>query len=455
MRFWTHDVAAATGGTLAGPDVALSGVSFDSRTVRHGELFVPIVAERDGHDFIASALERDAAAYLTTRAPQGGTAVLVNDTLQALMDLATALRQSQVSATVIGITGSVGKTSTKDLAWAALAASRRTWANERSFNNDQGLPTTLLNAPDDTEVMVLEMGMRGFGEITRLCRIAAPHIGVVTRVAEAHSDRVGGIEGVAKAKAELIEALPADGVAVLNGDDPRVRAMRGRGGGSALLFGEGTDVDVRIADVLLDELARPSFTLHTPWGTVLVRLGVSGRHMALNAAAALACVGVLGADLEAGAAALSEVNLTAMRMEVVRTTSGAIVLNDSYNANPTSMRAAIDALVALPATRRVAVVGVMAEISDPELEHRAIARYARERGVVVVATGTTLYGIEPMVDPVEVLGSLTSGDAVLVKASRAAGLERVAARIVERCGGVFIGEGAEGSAGHIAPPRQA
>ena len=448
-------MAAATGGTLMGPDVPLDGVSFDSRTVRHGELFVPIVAERDGHDFIVNALERGAAAYLTAHAPQGGTAVVVNDTLRALMDLATALRRSQVTATIIGITGSVGKTSTKDLAWAALAASRRTWANERSFNNDQGLPTTLLNAPDDTEVMVLEMGMRGFGEIARLCRIAAPRIGVVTRVAEAHSDRVGGINGVAKAKVELIEALPADGVAVLNGDDPRVRAMRGRGGGSALLFGEGADVDVRITDVVLDELARASFTLHTPWGSVPVQLGVSGRHMALNAAAALACVGVLGADLEAGAAALAEVNLTAMRMEVVRTTSGAIVLNDCYNANPTSMRAAIDALAALPATRRVAVVGVMAEISDPELEHPAIVRYAEERGVEVVATGTALYGIEPVADAADVLGSLAGGDAVLVKASRAAGLERVAARIVERCGGVFVGEGAEGSTGHIAPPRQA
>lgn len=448
-------MAAATGGTLMGPDVPLDGVSFDSRTVRHGELFVPIVAERDGHDFIVNALERGAAAYLTAHAPQGGTAVVVNDTLQALMDLATALRRSQVTATIIGITGSVGKTSTKDLAWAALAASRRTWANERSFNNDQGLPTTLLNAPDDTEVMVLEMGMRGFGEIARLCRIAAPRIGVVTRVAEAHSDRVGGIDGVAKAKVELIEALPADGVAVLNGDDPRVRAMRGRGGGSALLFGEGADVDVRITDVVLDELARASFTLHTPWGSVPVQLGVSGRHMALNAAAALACVGVLGADLEAGAAALAEVSLTAMRMEVVRTTSGAIVLNDCYNANPTSMRAAIDALAALPATRRVAVVGVMAEISDPELEHPAIVRYAEERGVEVVATGTALYGIEPVADAADVLWSLAGGDAVLVKASRAAGLERVAARIVERCGGVFVGEGAEGSTGHIAPPRQA
>jgi UDP-N-acetylmuramoyl-tripeptide--D-alanyl-D-alanine ligase len=240
MRFGARDAALAVGGRLVGPDVAIDGVSFDSRSLQPGQLFVPLVAERDGHDFIPTALERGAAAYLTSRPPTdgaiAGSAIEVADTLQALMALA-ADRVRRSPATVIGVTGSVGKTSTKDLAWAALAASRRTWANERSFNNDQGLPTTVLNAPDDTEVLVLEMGMRGFGEISRLCGIAPPSIGVVTRVAEAHSDRVGGIDGVARAKAELVEALPAAGIAVLNADDHRVRAMAARCAGSVLLFG--------------------------------------------------------------------------------------------------------------------------------------------------------------------------------------------------------------------------
>ena len=439
MRFRSHDVAAATGGELIGPDVAIDGVSFDSRTIAAGQLFVPLVAARDGHEFVPAALARGAAAYLTSQPPQGGTAVVVGDTLHALMDLAAA-RCRQASATVVGITGSVGKTSTKDLAWAALAASRRTWANERSFNNDQGLPTTVLNAPDDTEVLVLEMGMRGFGEISRLCRIAPPHIGVVTRVAEAHSDRVGGIEGVARAKAELVEALPSAGIAVLNADDPRVRAMADRCAGSVLLFGESVDADVRVGRIDLDDLARASFAVDTPWGRAQVRLGVSGRHMAANAAAALAVVGAVGADLAAGAAALADVRLTAMRMEVLRTRSGVTVLNDSYNANPTSMRAALDALAAMPAARRVAVLGVMAEISDPELEHPAIVRYATELGIEVLAHGTALYGLEPTDDPVGALGSIASGDAVLVKASRAAGLERVAAGLVDLCGGL-VGQG--------------
>ncbi len=452
MRFRASEVAAATGGRLIGTgteaDVMINGVSFDSRSIIPGQLFVPLIDARDGHDFIDVAVAAGAPCYLSSRQVVAATsAVMVDDTLQALMRLA-ADRRRRSSATVIGITGSVGKTSTKDLAWAALAASHRTWANERSFNNDQGLPTTILNAPDDTEVMVLEMGMRGFGEIARLCEIAAPTIGVVTRVAEAHSDRVGGIAGVARAKAELIAALPADGVAVLNGDDPHVRAMAATSRAAVVLFGTAADCDVRIADVRLDHLARASFVLNTPWGVIDVRLGVSGGHMVANAAAALACVGVVGGDVMAGAAALSDVELTAMRMHIATSQGGATVLDDSYNANPTSMRAALDALAALPATRRIAVVGVMAEISDPAEEHRAITRYAQLLGIEVVPVGTDLYGpsthkiwagilSDTETDLAQIMSTgalevLGPGDAVLVKGSRIAGLDRLAATLRSR-----------------------
>ena len=428
MRFRASHAARAIGGRLIGPDAEIDGVSFDSRTVAPGQLFVPLVDQRDGHDFIDGALARGAAGYLTAREPGAGTAIVVDDTLQALMQLARHQLAVADEVTVIGITGSVGKTSTKDLAWAGLAASHRTWANERSFNNDQGMPTTVLNAPDDTEVMVLEMGMRGFGEIARLCGIAAPTIGVVTRVAEAHSDRVGGIEGVFRAKAELVDALPSHGIAILNADDHRVRAMSSRCAGSVLLFGEADDADVRITGVVLDDVARASFVVHTPWGATPVRLAVSGRHMVSNAAAALACVGAVGGELQAAAAAMGEVRLAAMRMEILHTADGATVLNDSYNANPTSMRAALDALVVIPAVRRFAVLGVMAEIADRELEHRGIHAYAVERGIEVIAVGTDLYGVVPVPDPVVALAllELGVGDAVLVKGSRVAGLEHVA-----------------------------
>jgi len=422
-------VVAATGGRLVGPDVEIDGVSFDSRSVKPGQLFVPLVADRDGHEFIDQAIERGAAAYLTSRPPVGGTAIEVPDTLPALMALATSQRR-MFDGPVIGITGSVGKTSTKDLAWAALAASIPTWANERSFNNEQGLPTTLLNTPDGTKVLMLEMGMRALGEITELCAIAQPTIGVVTRVAEAHSDRVGGIDGVARAKAELIQALPADGLAILNADDARVRAMEAVCAGSVLLYGETADADVRVSMLRLDDLARASFHLDTPWGSYDVRLAISGRHMANNAAAALACVGAVGGDLVAGAQALSTVGLTAMRMDVRRTSSGAVVLDDSYNANPTSMRAALDALADLTVHRRIAVLGVMAEISDSEAEHLAIAAYATQRGIELIAYGTDLYGVAPNDDPIAALGSIAGGDAVLVKGSRVVGLERIAAALL-------------------------
>ncbi len=161
-------------------------------------------------------------------------------------------------------------------------------ANERSFNNEQGLPVTILNAPDDTEALVLEMGMRGFGEIDRLCEVGRPTIGIVTRVAEAHSESVG-IDGVARAKGELIEALPSDGVAILNADDPTSRHEE-RDHRTGRLFGTNDRADVRIRDLVLDDLARPRFTLESPWGGAQVRLSISGRHMATNAAAALACV---------------------------------------------------------------------------------------------------------------------------------------------------------------------
>ncbi len=429
MRFRAVEIASATGGQLHGPDLEIDGVSFDSRSVQPGQLFVPIIAERDGHDFIPEALARGAAAYLTDRAPFGGTAIEVPDTVRALMALAAVKRQ-QIAGTVIGITGSVGQTSTKDLALAALSASKATWANERSFNNEQGLPTAILNAPAQIDVLVLEMGMRGFGEIADLCRIARPTIGVVTLVAEAHGDRVGGIEGVARAKSELIVSLPASGVAILNADDARTRAMSAVSAAPVLLFGESSDADVRISELQVDGLARACFHLDSPWGVCNVQLAVTGRHMAINAAAALACVGAVGGDLLAGAAALATARLSSMRMEMMQLASGALLLNDAYNANPTSMRAALETLAQLPATHRVAVLGLMAEIPNAEAEHRAVLQHAHELGIEVLAYETELYGIAPVDDPIVALGSLASGVAVLVKGSRVVGLERLIARLV-------------------------
>jgi len=434
MHFSAADVARATGGTLIGPDAALDGVSFDSRSMTPGQLFVALVAERDGHDFVQSARSNGAGAALVERAATtgDGTQILVPDTAEALMRLGTWGR-NQLDAQVIGVTGSVGKTSTKDLAKVALAAGLRTTANERSFNNEQGLPVTILSAPNDTQALVLEMGMRGFGQITRLCEVGRPTIGVVTRVAAAHTELVGDIEGVAVAKAELVQSLPDTGTAILNADDERVSAMATKTDAAVLLFGTSSLADVRVAELMLDELARPRFTLHTPWGTTSVALAVSGAHMAINAAAAMAVAGACGVDIAAAAEALSTASLSPARMQVGRNRRGTLVINDAYNANPSSMRAAIQALAAMHVTgRRIAILGVMAELADPVTEHAMIAAFAAEQGVELVAAGTDRYGIGPTDDPLAVTALLAGDDAVLIKGSLVAGLQRLAVLVLEQ-----------------------
>ena len=414
---------------MIGPDVEFEGTSFDSRSTLPGQLFVPIVADRNGHEFIGAARERGATVHLTSEPDpyrRDGTAIEVADTAQALLALAQWARP-RLDARVVGVTGSVGKTSAKDLMAAACSAGRRTTANERSFNNEQGLPVTILNAPDDTEVLILEMGMRGFGHISQLCEIARPDIGVVTVVGHAHTELVGGLDGVAAAKGELVEALPSSGTAVLNADDERVAAMRSRTRADVITYGAAGDV--RVSDIVLDGFARARFRVDTPWGNGTTQLAVPGAHMVTNAAAAIAVAGTVGVDLAAALAALESAAVSGMRMEVATAPGGATIVNDAYNANPTSMRAALDALAAMDAGRRVAVLGLMAEIEDAEPAHREVARHAVDLGVELVAVGTALYGVEPVDDVVACLGPLGPESAVLVKASRSAGLERVVAQL--------------------------
>jgi UDP-N-acetylmuramoyl-tripeptide--D-alanyl-D-alanine ligase len=295
---------------------------------------------------------------------------------------------------------------------------------------------TILGAPDDAEVLVLEMGMRGLGEIRRLCDVGRPSIGVVTAVGRSHTGLVGGIDSVARAKRELVEALPGDGTAVLNADDEQVAAMRGHTTASVLTFGATAEADVRADAIELDELARARFTVCTPWGTEPVVLAVSGRHMVLNATAAIAVAGLLGVPVAGAAAALATTRVSAMRMDARLAPSGATVINDAYNANPMSMRAALESLAALPAERHLAILGEMAELDDAPAAHAEVASFARGLGIELVAVGTDLYGVPPTVDPVAHMGHLSARDAVLVKASRVGGLERFAAELLgeERVG---------------------
>ena len=428
------DVAKATSGTLVGQNAHLSGVSFDSRSVRPGQLFVPIVAERDGHEFIESALSAGAGAYLTTGKTFGRTSITVPDTLAALLQLGAWGRNkldAQLANRVVGITGSVGKTSTKDFVAAALGSTLRVAANERSFNNDQGLPVTILNAPDDVQALVLEMGMRGFGEIARLCTVARPNIGVVTKVASAHTERVGDIDGVARAKSELVKALDASGFAILNADDDRVIAMQSLTSARVITYGVASTADVRMTRCVLDERACASVTVESPWGNASWKMNVPGEHMAHNAVGAIAVAGVLGLDLQRAAAAISMSVLSEMRMQHRTAISGALIIDDSYNANPASMTAALHALSATKASRRIAVLGVMAELAEPEQDHLQISRLAKQLGIEIIAVETDMYGVQSrMREELAVMLSTVENTAtILIKGSRVAQLEKLVAML--------------------------
>jgi UDP-N-acetylmuramoyl-tripeptide--D-alanyl-D-alanine ligase len=452
MRWTLSELVEATGGSLSwepgrgsgDPSRGTSGVSIDTRSLLSGQLFVAIRAERDGHDFVEAALAAGAQAVLVESgrftAPAGsGVAVIeVADTAQALIAIGRAAR-SRLGGPVVGITGSVGKTSTKDLAAAAIGAAMTVAASPRSYNNELGLPLTLANAPDGCDVAVLEMGARGHGHIAKLCEVARPDVGVVTAVAKAHIEMLGDLDGVARAKSELVAALPSSGVAVLNADYERVKAMAAKTTARRLLYATtaspraDSNVDVLADNIRLDSELRPTFDLRSPWGSLEVNLETRGAHQVSNATAALSVAAVVGVDLAEAAEAVRTAHISAFRMEFHRTASGAVLINDSYNANPESMAAALAALRDLKAKRMAAILGPMAElgISSPA-EHRAIAQLAKDLGVELLAVGTDEYGCDPLEDFSAIRNALGDGGsdlAILVKASRTAGLETVAARL--------------------------
>ena len=442
------DLAAVAGGEIIrprsdaggerrdgrGPDV-VRGASIDSRLLTHGELFVAVPAERDGHDYVAAAARLGAAAALVSRPVDADIVQIVVDDTVAALGAMGGLARVRLEGPVVGITGSVGKTSTKDLLASICALAGVTTASAKSLNNEMGVPLTLLNADELTRRTVLEMGARGVGHIAQLCTIGRPDVGIVTAVAAAHTEMFGSIDAVAAAKGELVEALPTDGTAVLNADDPRVLAMATRTSARVLTY--GSSADVVASDVVLDDQLRASFVLTTPWGSAPVRLGVRGRHNVGNALAAAAAALVTGVGIDDVVAGLGTAQLSPSRMDLIVLPDGGIVLDDAYNANPASMRAALAALGSVDAGRRVAVVGLMAELGDdaPRL-HAEIAAEARAAGIEVVAVGTDLYGsdadgVTTVVDLDELgerLDPPGPGEAVLLKASRVVGLDQVARR---------------------------
>jgi UDP-N-acetylmuramoyl-tripeptide--D-alanyl-D-alanine ligase len=426
MRFTGQDIASAVGGRAGGPPLVVDGVVTDSRRAVRGKLFVPVRGRRDGHDYIGEALWRGASAYLTERADTNEKAIFVLNTLDALKDLAVFARE-RLGARRIGITGSVGKTTTKDLTRAVLAATLATYASERSFNNYLGVPLTVLNAPDACEALVLEIGTNAPGEIAALCRIALPEVGVVTRVARAHTEGFGDEAGVADEKADLVRALPPNGLAVLNADDPLVAGMAREARCPVLFFGAQGDVRVRL--VSIDAELRPRLQADTPWGRFETVLAARGRHQVVNAGAAIAVGGYFGVPTGTMAGALAEAPISAGRMAVRTARAGFRVIDDSYNSNPESTRAALQALADLPASRRIAIVGEMAELGAvSRAEHEAVRAVAERLGIEMLAVRAPEYGVENFEDFVTAakrVEACDEGTVVLVKGSRASALEHL------------------------------
>lgn len=436
---WTlAEVAEITDGTLVGdPAGIVTTVGIDSRDVQPGQLFVAVSGERfDGHDFVAEALDRGAVGAIVSgsQRPEWTTTVRVSDTQAALRDLAAA-RRRELDIPVIAVTGSTGKTSTKDLLAAALSHS---WASPRSFNNEFGVPLTVLATPGSARYLVVEVGSRGLGHIAWLMPAVRPDVAIITNLGVVHLETFGTVEQLAAAKWELVEALGDGGVAVVPSDDSRLhRSHRGR----TTTFGQSPRADVSVRDVVVDDSGRPRFTLVTQSGERPVRLTMAGRHQALNAAAAVAAGLAVGADLDAMVAGLESASGSPWRMEVHR--GPVTVVNDAYNANPDSVASALRTVAELPG-RHVAVLGTMAELgSVSEEEHLRIGGLAERLGfaaLIVVGEDPGLARGAPRIarhvatagEAEAVLsGFLKEGDVVLVKASRAVGLESLAARLIE------------------------
>ncbi|MGH2718870.1 MAG: UDP-N-acetylmuramoyl-tripeptide--D-alanyl-D-alanine ligase, partial [Actinomycetota bacterium] len=454
--------AAASGPAAAG--ALITGVTVDSRKVTPGQLFVAIAGERvDGHDYIASAFAAGAVAVLVTRPlpAAAGPQLVVEDPYTALARLAGAVRTA-ADPVVIGITGSTGKTSTKDLLAAVASVRWETVASHRSENNELGVPLTLLRALARPEVVVCEMGARGPGQIAALCRYARPRIGVVTNVGVSHYELFGSAQAIVDAKSELPASLPAPGdggVAVLNADDPTAPGMAGATQAEVLTFGTGREAWLRGESIELDRQGRARFRMVRGAGQADIALGVSGVHQVHNALAAGAAGLALGLSLDDVAGGLARAQASPWRMEVSRARTGAVIVNDAYNANPTSVAAALETCAAMvpEGCRLLAVLGPMAELGAIEVaEHERVGRLAAksvDRLVVVgeqalpLAAGAQSAGLVDVVAiaaggegpgggeglpaaVAEALGPAGPGDVILIKASRVAGLERVAARLV-------------------------
>jgi len=437
---WTlGSVAAAVNGVAVGdPLMPVHSVTTDSRHTEPGSVFVAIRGEtHDGHDYAADAVGAGAVAAMVRRGthPDLVPRIEVEDTGTALRDLA-AHRRAELDVPVIAVTGSTGKTSTKDLLAAAIPGS---WASPRSYNNEIGVPLTVLSAPDTATTLVVEAGSRGLGHLTWLLPAIRPTVAVITNLGVVHFETFGSRDAVADGKWELVAGLPEGGIAVLPDDEPRLRRPHP---GPTITFGTGPTALFRVTSLATDDRGRPSFSIRGCGRTFPVRLTMAGSHNALNAAAALAAATAIGVDPAVAVAGMERAQASPWRMEI--TTGRFTVVNDAYNANPTSTEAALRTVASMPG-RSLAVLGEMAELGSLAAEeHRSIGRLAVDLSFDAVITVGEDHGLadaaggvnvpDPETAFAAIMDELADGDVVLVKASRSVGLQDLATRLVEEAG---------------------
>jgi UDP-N-acetylmuramoyl-tripeptide--D-alanyl-D-alanine ligase len=464
-------IVAATKGLLLTQGLPteelVAGITWDSRDVTPGCAFVCLEGERvDGHEYLPVSIKAGARVCLVSKQPDPSVQtladasscalVLVEDTARAFRDLAAAYRQT-LTAKVIGITGSCGKTTTKDMVFSVLSQSLKTVATKGNHNNELGVPRTVLSADADTEALVVEMGMRGTGQIRELCRYVCPSLGIITNIGVSHMELLGSQENIAHAKGELVAALQGeDACAVLCGDDPFTQMVIddcARPDLPLIIYGFSERSTVRATDLLFDSRGYPTFNLilgSTP--PLAVKLQIPGRHNIQNALASAALGYRMGLDPTDIVCGLEGFTPTAMRLEVIESSSGFTVINDAYNANPDSMRAALGTLVSMQASgKRVAVLGDMGELGVRAREfHYEMGTYAAQSDIELVIcigelareiaqgaqtggmSSDAIYLCDTCVQAVAVLEPLLEpGDIVLVKASRSMGLERVVKGLVK------------------------
>lgn len=434
---WTlATVAAATHGVVDGePTMPVHSVSTDSRAVEPGAVFVALRGvNHDGHDHVVDAVAAGAVAALVEHGTHLDLVprIEVDDTVEALRNLAVH-RRGELGLPVVAVTGSTGKTSTKDLLAAAIPGA---WASPRSYNNEVGVPLTVLSTPYEADALVIEVGSRGLGHIRWLMPAILPSVGIITNLGLVHLETFGSRDAIADGKWELIEGLAAGGTAVLPDDEPRLRRAHP---GPTVTFGTTPDASVRVADLSTDDRGRPSFVLHLHDRAFPLSLRMSGAHHALNAAAALAASTAIGVPEEVAVNGMATAVASDWRMEI--RDGRYTVVNDAYNANPTSMAAALRTVAAMPG-RSYAVLGEMAELGEAtEAEHERIGQLATELGIELVVTVGPDHGLAAAAAGVNVerpgdaldvvLEVLRNGDVVLVKGSRSVGLEQLADRLTE------------------------